>query len=448
MNTEKQKKLYSTALWVIIIFAVVYIIVNVPIISSFVSGLIKILAPILIGASIAYILNPILKIYEYKIFRKLKNKNARRSLSIILTYLTALALIVAFLWLVIPQLIDSLMDLTSQFGEYITTTTDLINSLINKLSQNPEFVTYFDEEMFMEFVTNFFQTSDTIFKTALDYLTRFGSQVITGIKDAILGIFISIYMLISKERLHAQTRRLTAALFKEKTRNHLLRYTRIANRTFGGFFIGMIFDAIIVAVVTFILLTIFNVPYASLVSVIVGCTNIIPIFGPFIGAIPSAFIIFVKDPFKALVFVILIIVIQQIDGNVIAPKLLGTSTGISSLGVIVAIIIMGAYFGVLGMIIGVPVFAMIITVCNEFIETKLKTKGLPTQTADYYPAYSLVDPNESHEKVGERLFHSIENSFKNFIKLFKNKKKKRKIKEENEATEEKENNESNDKRDS
>ena len=274
----------------------------------------------------------------------------------------------------------------------------------------------------METVSNFFKTSDTIFNTVLDYLTQFGSSLFTGVKDVFLGFFISIYMLTSKERLHAQVRRLTAALFKEKTRNHLLRYTRIANKTFGGFFIGMIFDAMLVAVLTFIMTTIFRVPYAILVSVIVGITNIIPVFGPFIGAIPSAFIIFVNNPIKALVFLIIILVIQQIDGNIIAPKVLGSSTGISSLAVIIAIIIMGAYFGIAGMIIGVPAFAMIITVCNEIIESKLKSKGLPTNTTDYYPAYSLVDPNENHEKFGEKLFHSIEKFIKKFFGLFKRKK--------------------------
>ncbi len=418
-------------------FAIIFLIVNIPVVSEFFSGIFKVLAPIIVGAAIAYILNPILKLYEYRIFRKLKSKSARRTLSIILTYVSAILMLAAFLWLVIPQLIESLRNLTGEFDTYATKTIDMINSVINKFSTNTEFVTYFDKESFLEYVTNFFKTSDTIFNTVLDYLTHFGSGIFTGVKNTILGIFISIYMLISKERLHAQMRRLTAAIFKEKTRNHLLRYTRIANRTFGGFFIGMILDAIIIATLTFIVLSIFKIPYALLVSVIVGCTNIIPIFGPFIGAIPSAFIIFVKDPFKALLFAILILIIQQIDGNIIAPKVLGNSTGISSLGVIVAIIIMGAYFGVLGMIIGVPVFAVIITVCNEIIDTKLKAKGLPTSTADYYPAYSLVDPNAHHEKAGERLFRSISASLKKAIGLFKKKDKKEDTEKEQENNDDK-----------
>jgi predicted PurR-regulated permease PerM len=269
-----------------------------------------------------------------------------------------------------------------------------------------------------------FNTSGDLFNSILSYLSQISSGLFTAIKDAILGIFISIYMLTSKEHLHAQARRITAALFKEKNRNHILRYRRIANRTFGNFFVGIIIDAILITIVTFVALTIFRVPYAILVSVIVGCTNIIPVFGPFIGAIPSAFIIFVKEPSKALVFIILILIIQQIEGNIIAPKILGNSTGVSPLGVIVAIILMGAYLGVIGMIIGVPIFAMILTVCNEIIETRLKANGLPTDTAEYYPAYSLVDPNERHEKLINRIFDTTKNICLKIIKIFKKKSKK------------------------
>ena len=270
LNLEKQKKLYTFALAGIIIFAVIYLVVNIPIVSEFLSAILKVLSPIIIGAAISYILNPILKLYEYRILRRLKSKNVRRILSIVLTYITALLIIIAFLWLVIPQLIDSLKNLTSEFDSYVTRTIDMVNSLINKFSQNPEFVAYFDEETFFEYLMKFFNTSDDIFNTVLNYLTQFGTGIFTGVKDTILGIFISIYMLTSKERLHAQIRRITAALFKEKARNHLLRYTRIANRTFGGFFIGTLFDAILIAIITFIALSIFKVPYALLVSVIVG----------------------------------------------------------------------------------------------------------------------------------------------------------------------------------
>jgi len=258
----------------------------------------------------------------------------------------------------------------------------------------------------------------------LTYVKDLGVGLFVGVKNLLIGLFISIYILSSKESLHAGVRKLTAALFKDQTRTRLLRYTRVANRTFGNYFVGVLVDACVVGLVSFVILPIFRIPYAPLVATIVGITNIIPIFGPFIGAIPSAFIIFIANPSKALLFVILIIVIQQIDGNIIAPKILGNSTGISSLGVIVAIVIMGDLFGIIGMIVGVPVFAMIIMVINEIVETKLKDRGLPTSTDDYYPAYSLVDPHEHHEKLGERLFKSLFGGLTDLIKkIFKKFKK-------------------------
>jgi predicted PurR-regulated permease PerM len=186
----------------------------------------------------------------------------------------------------------------------------------------------------------------------------------------------------------------------------------------------MILEAIILAVITLIVLLIFDIPYALLVSFLVAITNVIPFFGPFIGEIPSAFIIFVAAPEKCLLFIIIIFILQQIEGNIIAPKVLGSSTGISSLGVLVAIIIMGAYFGIVGMVVGGPIFAMIVTVCNEILESNLRKKGLPTETEDYYPSYSLVDPHEHREKLFNRIVNSISALFKKLFSAFKKKDKK------------------------
>jgi predicted PurR-regulated permease PerM len=330
-----------------------------------------VLSPIIIGIAIAYILNPILKLYEYKILRRLKNKGLRRSLSLILTYITILLVISAFLWLVIPQLIDSLKNLTGEFDSYVASTVNVVNSLINRFSQNHEFVTYFNEDMFFEYLMKFFNTSDDIFNTVLNYLTQFGSGIFTGITDAILGIFISIYMLVSKERLHAQIRRITAAIFKEKTRNHLLRYTRIANRTFGGFFIGTLVDALFIAIITFITLSIFRIPYAILVSVIVGITNIIPIFGPFIGAIPSTLILLMVSPFDALIFVAFVLALQQFDGNILGPYILGDVTKLNSFWVLFAILLFGGLFGIVGMVVGVPIFAFFYQLLREWVHKRL-----------------------------------------------------------------------------
>lgn len=410
-------------IWCAVIFTVFYIITNLTAITAFFASIFSVLSPIIVGAAIAYLLNPILKLFEYKVFKRMKSKGARRALSIVLTYVVAILIIVAFLWLMVPSVVQSFVHLTSQFDTYVEKITSMTDSVINKLSSIPEVGKHIDKEKILTAVNDFFFASGDIFSTVMSYASEFALGLFVGLKNTILGIFISIYILIDKERLHAMVRKITAALFKDKGRARFLKYTRMANRTFGSFLIGKIVDSIIIGILTFFTLLIFRIPYAPLVSTIVGITNVIPVFGPIFGAIPSAFIIFIADPKKALVFLILILLIQQLDGNVIGPKILGNSTGISSLGVIVSIIIMGEYFGIIGMIIGVPLFAMIMMLINELVETKLKSRGLPTGTDEYYPAYSLVDPHEQHEKIGERIFKSLFGGVESIFKKTKKNKK-------------------------
>ena len=413
-NNKKTNKLWVT---LAIISIVLYLVANISAVTNLAEAILSVIAPILIGAAIAYLLNPLLKLFEFKILKKLKSNSLKRGLSILLTYVVALLFITGFLLLLIPQLVESVGDLSSNFDSYVEKTVQIVNDIIGKFS--PE--TYVNKDNIINALTTFFLSSGNIFEFISDYAKDFVLGLYVGLKNTILGIFISIYILISKERLHAQMRRIVEALFKDKTRTMLLRYVRIANRTFGNFFIGKIFNSTVIGIVTYIALLIFNIPYPLLIATIIGITDIIPVFGPFLGAIPSAIIIFIANPYKALVFIIIILVIQQLDGNIFAPRILGNSTGISSLGVIVAILVMGDCFGVIGMVLGVPIFAVITILANEFIETKLKAKGRPTKTDDYYPAYSLVDPHEHHEKVGERIARSISHGIS---KIFKRSSKK------------------------
>ncbi len=422
-DDKKKKRLLSVSISCAIIFTILYFITNFSVISGFFSSIFSVLTPIIVGAAIAYMLNPILKLFEFKILRKMKSKRARRGLSILFTYLTAFVFLAAFFLLMIPQLVQSVKDLASKFDTYVDSTIGFVNSIIDKINMGDSISHKVNREAVVEFVTNFVVGSGDALSTVAEYAKEFGLGLFVGLKNALLGFFISVYILIDKERLHAHTRRLTAAIFKDKARSRMLRYVRIANKTFGNFFIGKIIDSIIIGFITFIALIIFGIEYAPLVSVIVGITNIIPVFGPFFGAIPSAFIIFINNPKDALIFIVLIILIQQLDGNVIGPKILGNSTGISSLGVIVAIVIMGEYFGVVGMIVGVPIFATVIIVVNELIEAKLKKKGLPENIDEYFPAYSLVDPHEIHEKVGERIFKVLSSLFGGVAKKFRKKNK-------------------------
>lgn len=397
----KRAKQNMNIVWLIcaIVFISLYAMVNISSITGIFSGVLSVLTPIILGAGIAYLLNPILKVFEKFVFKNLKNKRTIRVLSLLMTYVVAILALVAFAFLLIPQLINSIKTLVTNFDYYMATTADRINRFLSWVMDKNAVDTVIDKETILGFFNNLLSDSGTLFETIAGYVVAYGMGLVVGIKNIFLGIFISIYILSSKERLKAQANKFITAVFSDRANSRFKKYVSISHKTFGGFFIGMIIDAFVVGFITLITLLIFRIPSALLVATIVACTNVIPIFGPFIGAIPSFFIIFIEDPFKAVLFLILILIIQQIDGNVIAPKILGNSTGISSLGVIISIIIMGEYFGVIGMILGVPIASVIVGMVKEFLETKLKAKQLPTDTADYYASDSLVDPNEQHESL-------------------------------------------------
>ena len=201
--------------------------------------------------------------------------------------------------------------------------------------------------------------------------------------NVLIGVIISVYLLVSKEKFLRQSKKVIYALCKPKKANLILHIGRKANEIFNGFIIGKIIDSAIIGVLCFIGVSIFKMPYALLVSVIVGVTNVIPVFGPYIGAVPCAILILLVDPMKGLGFIIFIILLQQLDGNVIGPKILGESTGLSPFWVVFSILLAGGLFGIVGMIVGVPTFALIYYIIKLFIQQKLEAKNLPTDTNEY-----------------------------------------------------------------
>lgn len=404
------KKKHSSATVAIacaIIFISLYALVNIKTVSGLLSGILSVFAPIILGFAFAYMLNPILKLFEFKIFKKIKNKGVLRGLSLVMTYVVAILIVTAIIFLMVPQLIDSISDFVKKFDSYMETTASFINSFIADFLGSHDVPETVNKEEVISFISRLFAESGNVFEAVGNYVLEYGTGLVVGIKNVILAIFISIYVLGSKERLKAQTNKLATAIMRPSGKRRFFKYLHLCNRTFSGFFVGKIIDSLIIGAITLVVLLIFNMPYAILVSTIVCITNVIPVFGPFIGAIPSFFIIFIVDPQKALIFLVLIFLIQQLDGNVIGPKILGDSTGLSSLGVIVSIIIMGEYFGVIGMIVGVPIFAVAVNLIKELIERKLRVKDLPTNTADYYESDSLVDPYGEHETVAHKLFRNI-----------------------------------------
>ena len=224
------------------------------------------------------------------------------------------------------------------------------------------------------------------FSGVINVITSVSMSVYSILKEVwnlVIGFIISIYLLASKELFAAQAKKVVYAFVSVKRANRFLSNVRFANKTFGGFFIGKILDSIIIGVICFAVTSILKMPFCVLISVIIGVTNIIPFFGPFLGAIPSTLLILFIDPLQALYFVIFVIILQQVDGNIIGPKILGSSTGLSSFWVIFSITFFGGIWGIVGMIVGVPIFAILFAFMKSLIETRLSARNLSPETKKY-----------------------------------------------------------------
>ena len=351
-------------------------------IKASINDFIKTLQPFIIGGTLAYLLNFILRFYEDKIlshdfFKKLK-RSAKRGIGLLLTYITASIITYLFIQFVLPQLVDSIIGLVNNIPEYLNELTKVTNDIFDNLNLQPEYINLITDK-FGEAVTYII----TIISNLVPVIGNFVVGATSSILNIIIGIIVSIYILIDKEKFMALGKKIVYALCSEEKAKFILRLATQSNMTFSRFIGGKILDSFIIGVLTFFILTIFKMPYVLLISVIVGVTNIIPFFGPFIGGIPAAIIILFVSPIQALWFVIIIIVIQQIDGNIIGPKILGDSIGISAFWILFSLLVAAKFMGFVGMVIGVPLFAIFYSIIKEIIEEKLRKKGLPIETEKY-----------------------------------------------------------------
>lgn len=363
---------------------------------NFLSTIIRILTPVIYGFVLAYILNPVLRFFERNCFTPLFNKakkiknpqKASRALGVFTTVLFAAAILITLIWLVIPQLFASISTMASNIPNYIKITQDFIDNLLREYPS------------LLEYANSLFDSLNPVITDIAPQLAKFAGSMAAGVwqfassvLDFFVGIVISIYVLYSKEIFASQFKRFCCAVFPKRFCKSFFSAAKVTDKTFGGFISGKLLDSAIIGVICFIVCSIFKIPYTPLVSVLVGVTNIIPFFGLFFGAIPSAFIILLESPVKSLIFIVFVIVLQQVDGNLIGPKILGDSTGLSAFWVIFAILVGGGLFGILGMFIGVPVFAVIYTFVSAFVDARLAKKSLPV-SADKYKGPDKPDLNE------------------------------------------------------
>lgn len=340
------------------------------------------LQPFIIGFVIAYLLNFILVFFEEKVlvFDSIKNmkKKNKRGLSLLFTYITTFLIIYLFMKFVFPQVVDSLVGLVNDVPTYVTNLTNLLEDMTSKLNTDSKYVL-----LAMEKWNEFINYIISVITNLLPILGDTIKSIASSVWNIVLGLVISIYLLMDKENFCALSKKMTFALLSKKHAEKVVELNHRSNDTFGKFISGKIIDSVIIGILTFVILTIFKIPYTLLISVIIGITNIIPFFGPFFGAIPSFIIIMFVSPIKALWFLLIIFVIQQLDGNIIGPKILGDSIGISAFWILFSLLVAGKLLGLVGMIIGVPLFAIIYSILKDIIEEKLSKKGLPKDTHDY-----------------------------------------------------------------
>lgn len=359
---------------------------------------VDVLKPFLYGALIAFLLNPIVRqvdvtlipVLEKRARNREKAEKLSRTVGIALAIVIMIAIITGLFNMLIPELYQSIRSLVFTLPSQINGLMDQLNEIVRDDSNIGVMLRTFVEEATETFEnwlkSNFFQQANDI----MTILTTGVIDFVGEIFNALIGIIVSIYILYSKEMFGKQGKKITYAVLNARHANIVLHVMQKANEIFGGFLIGKIIDSAIIGLLCFFGLTLLNMPYTLLVSVIVGVTNVIPFFGPYIGAIPSAVLILLADPIKGVYFLVFILVLQQLDGNFIGPKILGSSTGLSSFWVIFAILLGGGMFGFIGMLLGVPSFAVIYYIVQMVVNGRLHKKNLPEAT-EFYDEFSFVD---------------------------------------------------------
>ncbi len=376
-----------------------------------VNVLIEILMPVVFAVVLAYLLTPVLNYLEQHLLipmanrLKLKDTPKRnsviRGVAIILTVFLFFTLVYVLCAMMLSQIVPSIQNIVSNFDSYLDNFT---NWLYRLLEDNPNLGTYATNMVNKYSVELETWLNETVFTKTSQFIMSFSLSIISVLGvlwDFIIGFVISIYLMASKEKFAGQAKKIAYAMFERDTANTVVSNFRFTHKTFISFISGKILDSIIIGLLCFIGTTLMNTPYAVLISVVIGVTNVIPFFGPFIGAIPCTVLIFVMDPMhplNCLYFVIFIFILQQFDGNVLGPKILGDSTGLTGFWVIFAITLFGGLMGVVGMIIGVPLFAVIYAAIKSLVNAALKKKDMPDDI-DLYVNLGSVDDEGFHEYI-------------------------------------------------
>jgi predicted PurR-regulated permease PerM len=414
-----------------------YIIFDWKSISEQISHILDAISGVLLGLVLAYILMPLMEGIERNILKPLykkrgydvslgKNANVKkrsqmRKIAILITMIFFLIMVYALFRIVLPQIISSVREIANNLPVYIKNIDEYSNLF---LANNPELQQVIDASLDTYYATlSSFLTKNLIpLLPNVNTMVKIASQsfisIIKVIIDLIVGFIVAIYVLNSKERFSTRGKKMAYAMFKEENANELISGFRYVNYTFEGFIGGKMVDSLIIGIICYIGCMLLGISYPVLISVIVGVTNIIPFFGPYIGGGAGALILVLIDPVKALIFGIFVIILQQFDGNILGPTILGNSTGLSSFWVIFAISLFGGIWGVVGWLVGVPVFAVFYAFVSRTTNVLLLKKGLNTDTEEYLDLAYIEDGEYKLLTDKSNTKHNSRKSMSTFKKIF------------------------------
>lgn len=391
-----------TALAVLLLLvAAVFVVIRWSLVAALGAKIAHILAPVIYGAVFAYLLNPVYNRVQAAVMKLTKDiipdEKGRKRLGGFLGTLASMCLLVAvvvgLISMLIPQLISSIRGVMETLPSSINNLEIWLEKI---LADNPDL----EQQVMQHYGAAADYLQNWLTNVVVPNIYRIIGSVSSGVVlvvravfDILVGLIVMVYLLNMKEKLLAQAKMIIYGVFPLKIANKVIEEGRYVHQVFGGFIIGKLLDSLIIGLICFVLLGFANMPYVLLVSVIVGVTNVIPFFGPFIGAIPSAFLILLSDPMKCLYFLIFVLLLQQFDGNILGPKILGDSTGLSSFWVLFSILLFGGLMGFVGMIIGVPTFAVMYRLVTEFTTWRLGKKAL-SGNLNEYDRLNYIDETE------------------------------------------------------
>ncbi|MCD5414474.1 MAG: AI-2E family transporter [Clostridiales bacterium] len=382
INFDKQYLKYSLyafltiALSVVFLYAVKYSGAFFLFLARILGATSAILSPFIIGVSIAYLLNPSVRFFGEKFFIKIRGlklkTRLRNNLSIATTYLILIVFVISIAIYIVPQIAQNMRDIALRAPEYVRFSTEAINDLI----KNVEYRTGYDvKAQITPVINNIINRTTEIVEHAINNLLLGIASVTSGIFNSILGLVVAFYLLQDKNSIKKGVTSLLELLFKHSTAKKIESFGREVDNIFTKFLVGRALDSFIIGCICFIGLSLLNIRYALLLSIIVGITNMIPYFGPFIGAIPVIIITFFDSPINALWVALFILALQQFDGLYLGPKIMGDSVGVRPFWIIFSVIVGGRLFGVIGMFLGVPIIAIILSLVSKFMDSRRSQKS-------------------------------------------------------------------------